>query len=520
LYKVIGVEYGDGDGSNTAFNLPNILPPTPDRSYIIFVNALTLRGDSMFSQQSARNLRLLLFMIAVALFGSLQPALAQSGVVWTGQYYNNPFFIGDPTLVQQDNAISFNWGGGAPNSALSADNFSVRWATDIYFEAGTYHFSVVADDSVYLWVDYPSQPQLDTFNNPSVSQTVGVDLTLTAGFHHIQLDYQELSGDAYVYLSWVNVDTNPVFPIPPSSSNNFWTGQYYANTILAGEPIFTLTESTPTHNWGTGSPATSLPADNFSARWTSLQTLPAGQYDITVRADDGVRVYVDGILYIDEWHISAGAMTYTATLNLAQGQHQFYVYYYEGDGNAFLDFNFGPTPIVISPPTSNITLGSIGTIRVQSPARLNVRSEPSTDGFIINRVRANASFPILGRNADSSWWQINVNGTAGWVYWRYLGVTNAELVSVIAGSTGESLDQPPTLGFVATPFVAVNIRSGSGTEHAIIGLVPQRTPVSVVGRNASGTWWQINYGQITGWVSAQFVPIQIGTIVGNIPITG
>lgn len=474
----------------------------------------------MFPPKSIQFLRLLLFTIVVTLFGNLQTALAQSGVVWTGQYYNNEFLSGDPTLVQQDASISFNWGAGAPARALSADNFSVRWATDTYFEAGTYRFSVVADDNVYLWVDYPAQPQIDTFSNPSVGQTVTVDLVLTEGVHHIQLDYQELGGDAYVYLSWVNVAANPVIPIPPPSSNNFWTGQYYANAILAGEPLLTLAEGTPTHNWGTGSPATNIPVDNFSARWTSLQTLAAGRYDITVRADDGIRVYVDGILYIDEWHLSAGDRVHTTTLNLTPGQHQFQVDYYENGGNAFLDFNLAPTPIVISPPDSNTTSGAIGTVRVQSPLRLNVRSEPNTDGFIVDRVRANESFPVLGRNADSSWWQINVNGTPGWVYWRYLGVTNAELVPVISGSTGESLDQPPTTGFVATPFTNVNIRSGPGTENAIIGRVPQRTPVSVVGRDAAGTWWQINHGQITGWISAEFAPLQIGTVVESIPITG
>jgi len=39
LYKVLGVKHGDGDGSNTAFNLPDLVFPTPDSHYIIFVHA-------------------------------------------------------------------------------------------------------------------------------------------------------------------------------------------------------------------------------------------------------------------------------------------------------------------------------------------------------------------------------------------------------------------------------------------------------------------------------------------------
>ncbi len=44
LYEVLGVKYGDGDGSNTAFNLPNIAFPTPDSRYIIFVDAQNTIG--------------------------------------------------------------------------------------------------------------------------------------------------------------------------------------------------------------------------------------------------------------------------------------------------------------------------------------------------------------------------------------------------------------------------------------------------------------------------------------------
>ena len=37
LFRVIGTKYGDGDGSNTAFNLPNIVSPESDNGSIIFV---------------------------------------------------------------------------------------------------------------------------------------------------------------------------------------------------------------------------------------------------------------------------------------------------------------------------------------------------------------------------------------------------------------------------------------------------------------------------------------------------
>lgn len=37
LFRVIGTRYGDGDGSNTAFNLPTLESLKPDTCYLIFV---------------------------------------------------------------------------------------------------------------------------------------------------------------------------------------------------------------------------------------------------------------------------------------------------------------------------------------------------------------------------------------------------------------------------------------------------------------------------------------------------
>jgi ELWxxDGT repeat protein len=55
-------------------------------------------------------------------------------------------------------------------------------------------------------------------------------------------------------------------------------------------------------NWGTGSPAANLPADNFSVRWTGEVEAPAtATYTFHVRSDDGVRLWIDDRLVIDDW---------------------------------------------------------------------------------------------------------------------------------------------------------------------------------------------------------------------------
>jgi hypothetical protein len=67
---------------------------------------------------------------------------------WTGEYFNNPYFIGDPVMRRQDNVLGFNWGMAAPANGLPADHFRVRWGADPYFTAGSYRFTVLADDGI------------------------------------------------------------------------------------------------------------------------------------------------------------------------------------------------------------------------------------------------------------------------------------------------------------------------------------------------------------------------------------
>ena len=71
-------------------------------------------------------------------------------------------------------------------------------------------------------------------------------------------------------------------------------------------------------------------------------------------------------------------------------------------------------------------------------------------------------------------------------------------------STPEPTRAPPTI-VVAAGNDSINVRSGPGTNYAILGQLSGNTPADVTGKSADGTWWQILYGGQAGWVSAQLV---------------
>ena len=292
----------------------------------------------MWRKASIVAVLLLLTSIIVA-----QPAFAQNiNTTWRGDYFNNPNLQGQPAFSRNESNIAFNWGGGSPGDGVGNDNFSVRWATDVQLSAGTYRFYAQADDNIRVIFNFGFQPVIDTFASGQVNQLVTGDVTVPAnGVYHIQVDYHEVTDQAFAFLSFANLANNPSgpnFPAPNPVPNAAWTAQYFANTGLAGDPVAILTESSPSHNWGSGAPLPSMPADNFSVRWTSTQSLPGGTFNVTVSADDGVRVWVNNVLVIDQWH-SASGQTYSVNLNLPAGLNNFRVEYFEATGAAFINFS-------------------------------------------------------------------------------------------------------------------------------------------------------------------------------------
>src|SRR5262249_57575244 len=84
---------------------------------------------------------------------------------------------------------------------------------------------------------------------------------------------------------------------------------------------------------GPTSPAPTLPTDPFPPRGTANSTSNAGTHTSTARADDGIRLYIDGTLVIDAW-IDQPPTTYTTTRTLTSGTHQIKLEYYENTGGA------------------------------------------------------------------------------------------------------------------------------------------------------------------------------------------
>jgi len=77
--------------------------------------------------------------------------------------------------------------------------------------------------------------------------------------------------------------------------------EFFDAIDLTGTPVTTRVDPTVSFDWDQAEPVPGV-GDAFSARWTGTVTPPSsGDMRFYVRSDDGVRLWVDGRLVIDDW---------------------------------------------------------------------------------------------------------------------------------------------------------------------------------------------------------------------------
>ncbi len=129
-------------------------------------------------------------------------------------------------------------------------------------------------------------------------------------------------------------------PVPATALTDLH-GEYFANRDLTGAPAITRTEHQIQFDWNTDSPGAGIPRTTFSARWTGTLTAPVtGHYTLSLAADDGCRLYLDGKTLIDHWFESAGAPVSVEVALVAGHTYALKLEYFQAAGKAFAQFNW------------------------------------------------------------------------------------------------------------------------------------------------------------------------------------
>ncbi|MEG4518666.1 PA14 domain-containing protein, partial [Microcoleus sp. AT9b-C5] len=174
--------------------------------------------------------------------------------------------------------------------------------------------------------------------------------------HYYQNGYLMVQPNGQQNWYALGANPQPVIPIPnplpvplsPYGSTGGWQVQFWNNKNLSGNPTFTRAEPPGELRFSAGgvpSGTVGIPADGFSARWETTSHFEGGFYNFISQADDGVRVYIDGVKVVDKWK-DQPAVRNDAFLAVPNGQHKVVVEYFENAGNAVNNLRWEPSNLL------------------------------------------------------------------------------------------------------------------------------------------------------------------------------
>jgi uncharacterized protein YraI len=277
------------------------------------------------------------------------------------------------------------------------------------------------------------------------------------------------------------------------ASSETWLAEYFDNMYLGGQPVYAREYQAIDFDWGYGSPGPGPGADNFSARFVRILDV-SGRYRFKVTSDDGVRLWVDNRLVIDEWHEHA-VQTYYADVNVGNGA-LVKLAYFEAQGLAEVHLSWEPLEQPLPPP------GTGGPFTAFVNARhLNMRDGPGLGYSVIGVLGRGTAVTMIARNEETSWVRVQVKSMApGWVAAAYLSVDQRALMSLPLHTTGEY-----AAGVVSNCHW-LNIRSGPGVGYSVLTAIPRGTVVTLTSNiSPDGRWTNVILPNgRTGWANNHY----------------
>jgi beta-glucosidase len=233
-------------------------------------------------------------------------------------------------------------------------------------------------------------------------------------------------------------------------------GEYFTNETLSGEPALRRVDTTVDFDWGEGSPAPGIGVDSFSVRWSGqIHPTETGTYLITVATDDGVRLYIDNQLLVDNWTVHATEAKEVRYEMDAGKSYSIRMEYFENTGGASALLGW-TTPsrnqlkeVVTLAKESDVALLFVGDSKFQESEGIDRPSIALPDNQIelINAVaKANPKTVVIleaGAQVTMEDWINNVHGLMdAW----YPGQEGAQaIVEALAGTIDPSGKLPVTI---------------------------------------------------------------------------
>jgi glucose/arabinose dehydrogenase len=246
----------------------------------------------------------------------------------------------------------------------------------------------------------------DTGDWQSYTSITRQGVTLGAGRHVLRLvaDAQNAAGYAGNFDWFQPRATFELPPQPPLGQAGGLRATYFDDAKMKVSKV-TRIDPAVDFNWGAGSPDPSVGADTFTARWTGqVRAESTGHYTFTTESDDGVRLWVNGQVVINNWkRQKKGPALKSGTIPLTAGQkYDVRLEYFDNTGNAV-------ARLLWTTPGGSQAVIPATHLSPQSPVRVNAGGGAYTDrsrnvfaadmGFSGGKVSKN-NFAVSGTTDD------------------------------------------------------------------------------------------------------------------------
>ncbi|MBW4361109.1 PA14 domain-containing protein [Flavobacterium taihuense] len=246
-------------------------------------------------------------------------------------------------------------------------------------------------------------------NCQTSAQTDNITVTYIGG-NNIADSQTAFGADFWIGHVYNFSDTATVEPSDADAFGNYLGSFTQANTVSGSTTSFTQNYNTSVSTttcfpFTAGGTSQSVYTETFVVRYKMRSTLPAGCYFVGVTGDDGVRLYVDGVLVFDAW-TQQSATAYANVLVSLNGNSELIFDYYEKTGNNVSNFTIYP---------ASSTINALNTIVTSGPIVRCVNTATTLDGSNISYQGGNANPSIKFQwqsSIDNSNWGDIIGATS------------------------------------------------------------------------------------------------------------
>ncbi len=189
------------------------------------------------------------------------------------------------------------------------------------------------------WLDSSTEPLLQEVRQLMENAEDKVNDVSDAGMLFYALTGIEegdpLDAKAFFDRYFSGLDPVPAPAPVPEPGDGTGLSAVYFNDMDFQDPVLMRQDATVDFDWGQGSPMAEIDSDTFSVRWTGAVLIQYTEtYDFSTLTDDGVRLWVNDQLLIDDL-VSHAPEENTGSIDLEAGQlYKIRMDYFENSGGA------------------------------------------------------------------------------------------------------------------------------------------------------------------------------------------